>query len=86
LPVVEVKRFFARHCRDGLNVVRTPLEGLGAARCAAFAVTLPFMHSGPTFRLRSSTSARTALTSAALARANRCPRNAKAKAKKQPLI
>jgi hypothetical protein len=86
-PAVEVKRFFARVCRDGLNVAGTPLELPGAARRAIIAVTLPFMHSGPTFRLRSSTSTRAALTSVASARANcRVARNAKAKAKKQSLI
>jgi hypothetical protein len=44
------------------------------------------MHSGPTFPLRSSTFARAALASAAVARANGVSRNVGAKAKKQPLI
>ncbi|SMG57964.1 hypothetical protein [Paraburkholderia susongensis] len=67
------------------------------ARRAADAVTLRFMHSGPTFRLRPPTSARAAFPSVAsvrvdasrgdsIARANRCSLNVGAKAKKQPLI
>ena len=49
-------------------------------------VTLRFMHSGPTFRLRSSLTVRIAQSSAAVARANGGSRNVGAKAKKQPLI
>jgi hypothetical protein len=44
------------------------------------------MHSGPTFRLRSSLTVRIAQSSAAVARANGGSRNVGAKAKKQPLI
>ncbi|NIF52158.1 hypothetical protein [Burkholderia sp. Ax-1724] len=53
--------------------------------CGAIAVTLRFMHSGSTFRLRPSTSVRTAFASVAFARMD-ASLNVHAKAKKQPLI
>jgi hypothetical protein len=56
----------------------------GLCQAAPVAVTLHVMHSGPTLRLRPSTSARLAHASVAVARA--WGSNVGAKAKKQPLI